>query len=343
MDVTVLRGDPEEIGRQHGELLRKQIALNWQFYSRSMFNNQLAFLEDYGNQYLQAIKTFSDEYAIEIAALAKGAQMPTWQVAALNARTEILHRLNSISIGECTALYLPAQRVLGQNWDWMSQSEPLITILKIERADGHQILQMTEPGIIGKIGLNSKGLGVCLNIIPGRQSPVAVPVHIMLRAVLDSDTLQAATDKLSQVSKGTFSNILMADNNGDFVDIELSGTEMATVDFTDGLPVHTNHYLSHLKDKPDQPANPELENSLVRHKRGTTLTQQLDANAGIPQMQSILADGDDEQHPICRPYKPRLEFMVGTVSSVMMDLPSQTLHVTRGSPGQSPYEQFSLR
>ena len=343
MDVTVLRGDPEEIGHQHGERLRKQIALNWQFYSQSMFNNQLAFIENYGNQYLRAIKTFSDEYAIEIAALAKGAQMPTWQIAALNARTEILHRLNSISIGECTALYLPAQRVLGQNWDWMSQSEPLIAILKIERADGHKILQMTEPGIIGKIGLNSKGLGVCLNIIPGRQSPVAVPIHIMLRAILDSDTLEAATDKLSQAAHGSFSNILMADNSGDFVDIELSGTDMATVDYGDRLPVHTNHFLSHLKDKPDQPTNPELENSMTRHKRGTALTMQLDAIAGTPQMQSILADGDDPQHPICRPYKPRLEFMVGTVSSVVMDLPSQTLHVTRGSPAQSPYEQFSLR
>jgi len=343
MDVTVLRGDPEEIGHQHGERLRKQIVLNWQFYSESMFNNQLAFIENYGNQYLRAIKTFSDEYAIEIAALAKGAQMPTWKIAALNSRTEILHRLNSISIGECTALYLPAQRVLGQNWDWMSQSEPLIAILKIERADGHKILQMTEPGIIGKIGLNSKGLGVCLNIIPGRQSPVAVPIHIMLRAILDSDTLQAATDKLSHAAHGSFSNILMADKSGDFVDIELSGTDMATVDYGDRLPVHTNHFLSHLKDKPDQPTNPELENSMTRHKRGTALTMQLDAIAGIPQMQSILTDGDGPQHPICRPYKPRLEFMVGTVSSVIMDLPSRTLHVTRGSPGQSPYQQFSLR
>lgn len=343
MDVTVLRGDPEEIGRQHGERLRKQIVENWKFYSQSMFDNQLEFLEDYGTQYLQAIRTFSEDYAVEIEALAKGAQLPTWQIAALNARTEILHHLNSFTIGECTALYLSHNRILGQNWDWMSQSEALIAILKIERADGHQILQMTEPGIIGKIGLNSKGIGVCLNIIPGKPSPVAVPIHILLRAVLDSDTLDAAKEKLSHAALGTFSNILMADDAGDFVDTEFSGTEMAAVDYAGRSPLHTNHYLSHLKDKPDQPANPEIENSKVRYSRGTALTEKLNANAGIPQMQSILTDSDDELHPICRPYKPKMELLVGTVCSVMMDLPSQTLHVTRGRPGKNPYEQISLR
>jgi isopenicillin-N N-acyltransferase-like protein len=38
-------------------------------------------------------------------------------------------------------------------------------VQKIIRPDGHQLIQLTEPGILGKIGMNSAGVGVCLNIL----------------------------------------------------------------------------------------------------------------------------------------------------------------------------------
>jgi len=37
--------------------------------------------------------------------------------------------------------------------------------MRIKRNDRQEILQMTEPGIIGKIGFNNNGVGACLNFL----------------------------------------------------------------------------------------------------------------------------------------------------------------------------------
>ncbi len=339
MELIRLRGTPDEIGKQHGELLRARIGSTWEFYSQALFGNRIELLEELGSQYLGVIRAFSAEYADEIEAIASGAGLSSWQIAVLNARTEILHCLTALDVGECTAMYLPGTRILGQNWDWMRQLESLIVVLQIERADGHRILQMTEPGIIGKIGLNSKGLGVCLNIVLGQASPTAVPVHIMLRTILDSDTIDEALTRLSN-AQGTCSNILLADDQGRAVDLELAGMDSAVVDYAEATPVHTNHYLSRLRERHSDVE--ALANSNARFSRASKLVEQLGSDAGAPELKSILKDTGDATHPICRRYVPSDGHMVGTVASVVMDLPARKLQVTKGHPGQSPYREFPL-
>ncbi len=96
----------------------------------------------------------------------------------------------------------------------MEELEPLAVLMEIEREDGHRILQLTELGIIGKVGFNSKGIGVCLNILVGKQSPVAVPIHVLIRAALDEDDLEKVYNRYNQLEHGTYSNILMANDQG---------------------------------------------------------------------------------------------------------------------------------
>ena len=77
---------------------------------------------------------------------------------------------------ECTTLAFKNQRILGQNWDWESDIEELAVILDIETEDGHRILTMTEPGMIGKIGMNNHGVGVGLNFMTiDNYQPYGVP------------------------------------------------------------------------------------------------------------------------------------------------------------------------
>ena len=65
---------------------------------------------------------------------------------------------------------------------------------------------ITEPGIIGKIGLNSSGLGVCLNILRINKRLDGVPVHIVLRAVLDATNINDALDRAKASGQGKASN-----------------------------------------------------------------------------------------------------------------------------------------
>ncbi len=344
MELVTLKGSPEEIGLQHGQLLKEKVAAAWEFYSQTLFGNQMEILEELGSQYLQVITDFSADYGSEIEALAKGAGLPAWQIAALNARTEIIHVLmEKLSIGECTTLYLAGSRILGQNWDWMEQLEPLFVVMRIDREDGHQILQIAEPGIIGKVGLNSKGIGVCLNILSGDPSPVAVPVHILLRSVLDSASLDEALTHFQNMDLGTYSNILIADDQGGSVDIEFARSEMSVVDYGDEIPIHTNHLLSDLKPGREPSKDPMFDNSLARYSRGQEILAATDKSADVADFKAILRDGENASDPICVNYKEQLGFMIGTVSSVIMDLPARTLHVTKGPPGTNSYVPFTLQ
>ena len=66
---------------------------------------------------------------------------------------------------EYNELYLKESGILSQNCDWAKDLEPLTVILKIKKKTKPEIIQIAEPGIIGKIGMNDAGLGVCLNFL----------------------------------------------------------------------------------------------------------------------------------------------------------------------------------
>lgn len=343
MDVIRLRGNSEEIGQQHGTCLREKIAATWEFYSQILFGNQLELLETYGLKYLEAVRSFSGEYAAEMEGIAAGAGLAAWQISALNARTEIFHIvMEQMLAGECTTFYYPGTRILGQNWDWMEQLESLFVVMEIERPDGHKILQITEPGIIGKIGLNSRGVGTCLNIITGGASEVGVPVHVLMRAVLDSDTLDQVLERYNNMRHGTCSSITMADDSGRSVMLEFSGATMAVVDFESAIPMRTNHFLSRLKEGRDNSTDFIYPNSIARYERAAELLNGRDGNGELEEFMAVLRDTKNENDPICARYKDTLGLMIGTVSSIVMDLPARTLHFTTGNPADNPYQQVSI-
>ena len=80
---------------------------------------------------------------------------------------------------------------LAQNWDWMPAQKRNLIVLSIP-SQSHApsvpaIKMVTEAGIIGKIGLNSSGVGVCLNAIKIKgMDPTKLPCHLGLRMVLES-------------------------------------------------------------------------------------------------------------------------------------------------------------
>lgn len=341
--LVKLTGKSEEIGWQHGRQIRDRIRETWTFYSQTLFGNRLSYLKDLGNQYLESIYSFSSSYGKEIEAIAAAAGHKPWEIAVLNARTEILLRLlEENPLGECTAAYFPKTRVLGQNWDWMKQLEPLVVLMEIEREDGHKILQLAEPGIIGKIGFNSSGIGVCLNILTGKASPPALPVHVLLRAVLDGDSILDTLTLFSKLRHGTCSNILMADDEGRFINMEFSGEKMNVVEHTETFFLHTNHYLSGLADNHDVEKDIIYPSSICRYKTGRDLLGRLDEDAGVTELKTVLMDLSGDPFPICAPYMNYFGFENGTVSSIIMDLSKRTMEISIGNPQQNAYTTVSL-
>ncbi|MBF0277840.1 MAG: peptidase C45 [SAR324 cluster bacterium] len=323
----LVSGDAEERGFQHGQQLSEEVNRTVEYYAR-IFDKPSEEILAKGSFFQKKIHAFEPDYCIEIEALAHGAKLnPLW-IYALNARSEIL----SMGAMECTSLYFQDSSLLGQNWDWTSTLEELLVLMEIEKTDGHKILMITEPGMLGKIGLNSSGLGVCLNILKLNKKLDGVPVHILLRAILDSKSVEEARDKAIISGLGKASNILVADAQGNSFDIEFAGDECFYVD-PDPVLVHTNHFLA-------RPLNKKSGDFLSSYARFHTASEKLKTlpPLSLETMKEILLDQSNAELPICQSYhRHAILEDVGTVCTIVMDLKERQIHLKKGNISENDF------
>ena len=92
---------------------------------------------------------------------------------------------------------------------------------------------MTEAGILAKLGMNGRGLAVGLNVLEHRRDggPPGVPIHIVLRALLDScATVEDAESLIADVRTSASSAITVVDAAGGGATFELSPAGYARID-----------------------------------------------------------------------------------------------------------------
>ncbi len=332
-----IAGTPHERGFSHGLQLKMQIADALVFYKR-IFKLNDEKIRERATHFKQVITQFNPEYADEINAIAEGSEQDPLWIFALNARTEILSVNGGLFTNECTSMCFTRARVLGQTWDWAKPLEALCVLMRITRPDGHVVQMLTEPGIIGKIGMNSAGLGVCLNILSINQELDGVPIHVILRAMLDCQSVSEAAQIVKLAGTGKSSNIIVADAHGDGTDIEFAADETVALTAVDGSFVHTNHYLG---EPINDLANPVFENS--QHRLATAMESVLNAEAHtVDSMKEILSNRADSQHPIYRTYCADEHLGdVGTVATVVMDLSDRQLHIRKGNSPAASFETIA--
>ena len=141
--------------------------------------------------------------------VADGADVPYLSILAMNVRTEVAFGL---ARDGCTAVFCKtdAASFLAQNWDWQEEQQKNLINLNISQEGKPAISMITEAGIIGKIGLNSRGVGVCLNAI--KASGVAIqrlPCHLALRTCLESTSTGEAVVALKKAGVASACHIMV--------------------------------------------------------------------------------------------------------------------------------------
>jgi isopenicillin-N N-acyltransferase-like protein len=195
-----------ERGHEHGSLLADRITRSIAFY-QEQFAKQPRYSETFVlnlcEQYRRGIAAFSSEYLEELDSIAIASQQDPLSIVMLNCRLELLSHLTADVQNECTVLYDARTCELGENWDWAECFEQLAFV---NRLTHNQILQINEPGVLGKIGFNAHGIGVTLNFVDPRyqsKTPSNVPLHILLRTVLDrAETLEQAINIFEEHGPG---------------------------------------------------------------------------------------------------------------------------------------------
>lgn len=331
--VIDLRGTPREIGRSHGEALRDRIASALGIYSIALARSE-AELREAGASIAARIRSFSPDLAEEIEGIAEGARVEPHRIHVLNARSELMAGASD----GCTALFAPRAGVLGQNWDWLALLEPLVVVLRIERRDGVRLATLTEPGMVGKIGCNAAGIGVCLNFVYAPGPLDGVPVHVVLRDLLHQSDLSAARKRVDEAGTGRAANVLVGSASDGGFDVTWLGNRRVWTSISDAPFSHTNHVGDDRST-----GGPFWENSLARLARAHELERGVES---FDDLIGFLADRADAEHPICRAYAP-LDLVpgveVGTVATVAMDLREGRLHVRRGPDPAAPLQRIETR
>jgi isopenicillin-N N-acyltransferase-like protein len=333
---VILRGGPEDRGALHGTHLREKIEGVVDFYGDYIGLCE-ADVFVAARHFKKVIEDYSIEYGREITALADAAGIDPLWIFAVNARSEIVQ----FGQNECTAAFFPKTGLLGQTWDWFAAAKDLIAVVQIELPGNHNIVMMTEPGIIGKIGLNSAGLGVCLNYLTDPENRRGLPIHILMRAILDSASLADAKQRIAAAGTGRSGNLLIGDADGGALSIEFRNAANHELPADKEVYLHTNHYRYRGCDLVTGTPN-QRENTRRRLARAEALVE-ASQDHSTEEMLELLSDCTDHEHPIYAPYREYEGIgTIGTVCTLMMDLPAKKLCLRRGNGSADVFVDYQL-
>lgn len=218
---------------------------------------------------------------------------------------------------------------LAQNWDWQEAQKKNLIVLTIAQAGKPTIKMVTEAGLIGKIGMNSAGVGVCLNAIRMKgMDATKLPCHLGLRMVLDSNSREEAVTRLEEYGIASACHMLIADATGG-IGLEWSSTDVQKCTMNDAEQVfHSNHYLlDHPGTKND---TNWLKDSSYRVTRIEELAGKIEGTPDRAALFEIFKDESNYPGAICRAQKAPSES--ASLFNIIMDLKARKADVTLGRP-----------
>lgn len=365
-------GTARNRGRMHGVQAKQRIERSVATYARlfAFCGIDWAGAQKLGAGYRDLIGDLDPELLEEIEGIAAGSGRSVNEILALNSRTEILPpsypgqphpERKSIAArnvaggipdwGECTSIAIKPSMsttgttLLAQNWDWLGAQRAALVIMRCTETDGSTCLTLTEAGMLAKIGLNSHGFGVCLNILRSSDdgSKPGVPVHVLLRALLKRKSVDDAVAFASKLGFGASSNVLCADAGGETAALEFSPRGLDVIRGANAALCHTNHFIAEEAARHQASLAPSLS-TYPRLERITALTGEHKGRFSPQDLEHMLRDESQGFLSICRRPDPSVEAeaRMETVASVVMDLGARVMNVAPDVPSLVAFEAVGL-
>lgn len=366
LPIVELPGSPREQGRAHGEALRGEIHANVALYTRRLRHDAGLSAEEVATRthaYLEVFTRLDSGYREAMDGIAEASGCRIDEIAMLNARYELLYSAWSAAgtaapadAGECTgfgatrAATADGHVWIGQNWDWFPGVRG--ALLDVAAADGLRVLAFTEAGVVGgKIGLNSAGLGLCVNGLGSDADDWAaygVPFHLRTWRILHSPSVETALAHATGDGLACSANFLIgsAADGGVVVDVEASPRGSNELSPSDGVLVHANHFVHPERLGITETFRVWPSSTYHRAARmGKSLAERRTAGPLTPDdFAAAMRDHDGDPAGVCRhpdealPVDERSE----TALSVMIDLDARELRYTVGPPCQAEYRRVTF-
>lgn len=357
-------GSPRALGRAHGEELRGLVGESIELYQK--WFGDIGKLEweqvlDHARRLRPAVAAAAPELFEEMQGIAEGADVSPDAIMALNCRTEIGYGLSGIleppAPAECTAVGVPSaasidgHTYIGQNWDWRATHLGITVLMDIHRNGSPRLLTLTEAGMVGKIGVNEEGVGLCFNLLAVRENQVGMPAHIMARRVLEQPRLDKALEVVIRARRSGSGNFLVGYHDDRAGSGEVANLQWAPAGYNleypdDGFITRTNHFVVPVPGATDYvtySADAGLS-TYIRLMRATRILQQHSAGGelGPEALHAVFSDHFNYPSSICSHTDPGIDKLTQSNSSIIMDLAARTLAYTDGPPCEGEYNLVRL-
>lgn len=359
LPLVKLAGTAYEQGVEHGRQLRQRIGHNLDVYFDRFRRDSLLSREEVlrrASLYLPAIASHNRDYRDGMAGIAEGSGYTLEEIAALNVRYEIIYyqRMSQAVAAArdgCTSFALARHRsknghlIIGQNWDWIPHV--LGAVLHTIYPDGFQTLAFSEAGIFGgKIGLNSAGLGVCVNGISSTAddwTSLQKPFHLRCYEILRSRQFAEAVRVVTDTARSCSANFLIGQSPDEVIDIEAAPESVNLIGLEGGSVVHTNHFVAPQELGIAEPPSERRHLSCRRLDRMASMLQS-SAMISVAELMMHLQDHTTAPSGICRHEDPDApaKDQFRTVASMLIDLDDRTMRISDGPPCDNGYELHAL-
>jgi isopenicillin-N N-acyltransferase-like protein len=300
----------------------------------------------WGGRALASIRAQAPRAADEITGIAAGSGRRVEEIAALNARTEVLAGIAPrIASTECSTVVSSAPGrtpIAVQTWDWYPQMRDGWFVWSFETAGGRRVTTLTEYGVLAKIGVNDAGFGVMLNMLHhtaddqlslGEGARIGYPVHVLLRTLLeDCASVDEARHLVGSLTFSASSALSVVDRGGDAASLETYPEGVGEVKPEAGLLVRTNHFVS-AEGEPGDLAGQLDDNSWVRRDHLiASLREPVPASAA--DVRAAMTH-HDLAGPVCRHAldHDNPEYLeTATLATATLDVEHGGLSVLRGGP-----------
>jgi isopenicillin-N N-acyltransferase like protein len=365
LHILELSGSPLERGRVHGEHLREEIRdqIAWFRHLLSEYgqvNPDELFARLTALGWLAAIEQWTSHLLEEMRGIAEGSGLPYLDILAWNHCQEIFwavfvehgftqsgDQLSGCStVGDVGDSHHPT--LLAQNADTTPFWHGHQTVLRFcETGSDVEEILLSYPGLVGIYGLNSLGIGLCVNAMFYRlnNSLRGLGTPFIARGVLAKRSYQEAERFLCSVPHASGNTLTLAGpDNATAYEVSANQIRAFRPSSMPGRTYHTNHELVNDDFRPGVDRTPD-QNSLERIKVLEESLKQTQDPLTASDIKTILrSHGENNQGafaPLCRHEDDPFGSM--TTYSVIMECSEHpTLRVSFGPPCREEYQTFEF-
>jgi isopenicillin-N N-acyltransferase-like protein len=299
-------------------------------------------------KYLSLTRDFAPDYAEEMQGIAEGAEVDLLDIAALNARTEVMYSIGSkADVKECTTISLtpPATEggrvIAAQNWDFSALLRDCVVIVHVYQEDKPNFVMVAEAGMIGGIGMNDRGIAVMLNALRTEVPCQGIPLRARMRAMLEAETLSDAYVRGSHAPVSV-ANLIATHKDGVAIGFEMDSETVEPLIPDDGVLVHTNHYIGpkmYLAHDVNHAGS-----SYIRLQRIKTLVKECYGKITVDDIMRMLRDHAGYPHAICdhEDMKDPLVKRDATNFGIIMDLTGNCMYLAHGNPCENEFQKYFI-